>query len=77
MVTGNKVYVITWRRKADRAEFVIFDLKGKLLKQAYFPFVLQGPLTAYPWTIKRAKLYQLIKKMDTGKWQIHVTGLGL
>ena len=76
MVTGNKVYAITWKRKSGRAEFLIFSLKGKLLKQAYFPFALRGPLTTYPWTIKKTKLYQLIKKMDTGKWQIHVTGLG-
>jgi len=77
MVTDKKVYVITWKRKAGRTEFVIFDRKGKLLKQAYFPFALRGPLTVYPWTIKKAKLYQLIKERDTGKWQIHVTGLGL
>jgi hypothetical protein len=71
VVTGNHVFVMTWKRKAGQSEFLIFDIKGKLVKRAYFPFVLQDPVGGYPWNIKNGKLYQLIKNRDTRKWELH------
>jgi hypothetical protein len=75
VVTENTVFVITWKRKPGQSEFVIFDMKGKLLKQAYFPFVLQDPVSGYPWNIKNGKLYQLIENKGTRKWELHVIPL--
>jgi hypothetical protein len=72
VISDNNVFVITWKRKPGQAEFVIFNMKGKLLNQAYFPFVLRDPVSGYPWNIKNGKLYQLIKNKDTRKWELHV-----
>jgi hypothetical protein len=72
VVTGNHVFVITWKRKPGQSEFLIFDIKGKLVKRAYFPFVLQDPVGGYPWNIKNGRFYQLIENKNTRKWELHV-----
>jgi hypothetical protein len=77
VISDNNVFVVTWKRKPGQSEVVIFDMKGKLIKQAYYPFVLQDPVSGYPWNINNRKLYQLIENKDTRKWELHVNLLAI
>jgi hypothetical protein len=77
VVTGNAIFVLTWKRKPGQAEFIIFDINGKLKKQGYFPFVPRDPIAGYPWNIDNGKLYQVIQNSDTQKWELHVNDFGL
>jgi hypothetical protein len=72
LIADKKLFVVTWHRKEDQAEFIIFDLKGKLVKQLYLPFQIQDGIRGYPWAIKNGKLYQLIENPDSEEWELHV-----
>ena len=69
-VTDGKVYVQTYLKKGEKAEFFVFDLKGKLLKQFFLPIVMNDILEQfYLFCIKNGKLYQLIEDEDES-WHI-------
>jgi hypothetical protein len=76
-VADNKLFVVTWHRKKDQAEFIVFDLKGKLVKQIYLPFQIQDGVRGYPWAIKNGKLYQLVENPDSEEWELHVHNIEL
>ncbi len=71
-IDDNKIYVATWKWENDKIEFFIFDMKGKVLKHLFIPFVFQNALQPYPAVIKGGKLYQLIEN-DDEEWELHVT----
>jgi hypothetical protein len=72
-ITDNKIYVLTWKWEKEKIEFLIFNLKGKLIKKNFIPFVFQNALQAYPWAIKKGNLYQIIEDEDTEEWELHIS----
>jgi hypothetical protein len=71
-VADGKVYVQTYLKKAEKAEFFVFDLKGKLLKKLFLPIVMNDLTeTFYLFCIKDGKLYQLIEDEEE-IWHIDV-----
>jgi hypothetical protein len=73
-VADQKVYVLTYKREGDKSGFVIFDIKGKLLKKVMVPLVEKDEFLYYPYTIQGGKLYQLIDNAEE-EWELHVTGI--
>ena len=65
-----KLYVITEKKKDDRAVCFLFDVKGTFLKKVNLPF--QSPLD-----IKNGRLYQLIENEEAEVYELHVTGIPL
>jgi hypothetical protein len=74
-----KLYVRTYLEENGRSEFLIFDLRGKLLKKVFLPIARSSAKNAYPYlydsspfTIKNGNLYQLILDEETEEWSLHV-----
>ncbi len=70
-VKDGKIYVQTYRKKENQAEFFIFDLKGKLLRKLFLPLADMNILKTYPYTIKNNMLYQLIEDEEKEVWTLH------
>lgn len=86
IVADEKIYVLTYKKEEEKSEFVILDLKGKLLKKVFLPFnqndewfhysLTKATGQASPhatFTIKNGKLYQLIENQDKEIWELHIT----
>lgn len=85
LVADEKIYVMTYRRKENKPEFLVLDLKGKLLKQTFLPMdagddwfqyslyksVRRGNNTP-TFTIHNGKLYQLRENPDTEEWELYI-----
>jgi hypothetical protein len=72
-VTEQKIYILTFMTKAEKSEFLVLDLKGKLLKRTFLPLVKMDLLDYHPYTVNNERLYQLIENEDTEEWELHVT----
>jgi len=75
IVTGNKIYIATFKSKDEEEEneFLIFDIKGKFLKQGFFPLKMSTPILPHPYSIHEGYLYQLVEDVDEEEWAFHVT----
>jgi hypothetical protein len=71
-IDNEKIYVKTHKTGNNRAEFFIFDIKGKLLKTTMIPLVDRLPKTNFPHVIKNNKLYQLVENQDTEMIELYV-----
>lgn len=71
-VNDDKIYVLTNIEKDGKSEFIIFDLKGKFLKQALVPYVFENPRDPYPYAIHNGSIYQLVDNEDTEEWELHI-----
>jgi hypothetical protein len=74
-VENNKVYVTTSKKLDEEGKFqlLIFDLKGKLLKDTIIPLIMDTPVIPYPNTFKHNKVYQLVENEEEENWEIHIT----
>jgi hypothetical protein len=73
--TGGKLYVMTWKEKTVGSReyaFLVFDVKGKFLKEVYRPVGFEG-LSPDNITIYNGKLYQLIENTDEDQYELHIT----
>lgn len=66
------LFVTTYKKKDQKTELFIFELKGSLLKKMFIPIAAQTPLIDYPHNIKNGKLYQLLENEDTENWDLHI-----
>lgn len=73
-VTNNKIYIFTFNKKNEKeiSEFLIFDIKGKFLKQGFFPLKMSSPILPYPYSIHEGYLYQMVEDVDEEEWALHV-----
>ena len=72
-VDNEKIYALTYRRKKNTNQFVIFNTKDKSYKLAYLPIAWRNLMDAHPFTIKNGKIYQLIENEASEEWELHVT----
>lgn len=71
-VANQKVYVLTYLKKNEESEFLIFYIKGKFLKKIVVPLAEKDERLYYPYTIGNGKIYQLIENEDEEVWELHV-----
>lgn len=69
---SGKIYVITYTKKHDEYESLVFDMNGNFVKELYLPIKMLAPNHASPFTIHRESLYQLMYNYDTENWELHV-----
>lgn len=75
-VTNGKIYVLTYGRKANKSEFFILDLKGKLLKKVYLTLGShEAGDGAVLKTIVDDKLYQLLENGEEEKWELYIDAI--
>jgi len=72
-VDDDTIYVMTWKKENGSNEFFTYDMKGKFKKRLLIPIKYETELTAYPMTIKKRKLYQLVENEKKEEWEFHVT----
>ena len=74
LVKDKKIYVQTYKTRDELAEFFIFDLEGKLLKNLYLPGACSAPMTIGPgttYTFHEGKYYYLQEDIETGQWMLY------
>jgi len=71
-VTDDKIYVLTYKRKEGKTEFIIFDIEGNFLKKSMVPFKNENIRQHYPFTINNGLLYQLVENIDDEQWELHI-----
>ncbi len=76
LVSNQKIYVQTFKKKGGKTEFLIFDLDGKYLKTIFLPLVYQDIMTPYLYAIDGGKLYQLTENEDE-EWELRISGINL
>ena len=74
LVTDDKVYLVTYRRDGEKAEFIIYGINGKLMGTKMVPFRDQTIIRPYPFTIKKNKLYQIVENEDE-EWELIITDI--
>ena len=70
--TEDKFYVQTYLRKDNKAQFIVFDWKGKPVKKTFAPLTDKNVIEPYPYSIYKGKLYQLIENLDEEEWELHI-----
>ena len=76
LVSNQKIYVQTFKKKEGSTEFLIFDLEGKYLKTTFLPLEYQDILTPYLYAIAGGKLYQLAENEDE-EWELRISEINL
>ena len=76
-ISGKKIYVQTFNVKEGKSEYIVMDLKGKIIKKVYLPRFENTPLLskllgARLQTIYNDKLYYLMENEDEEEWELHV-----
>lgn len=70
-VADNTIYILTYNKNGDKSEFVLFDTRGKFLKNLMLPLIEKDIMEFYPYTIKNGKLFQLVEDKDE-VWNLHI-----
>ena len=71
-VDNNKIFIITYKSQENKSEFIVLDMKGKLIKRIFLPLHSKDLLSYYPYTIYNGTLYQLKDNEETEEWDIHI-----
>jgi len=72
-IVDNKIYVNGYLRADGKTEFIIYDLKGKLLKENIVLLLPERDLMGlYPYTISNGKLFQVVDNEATEEWELHI-----
>lgn len=69
---GDNLYVLTYNRRDNKTEFIIFDKKGKFVKKTMVPFYQTNMHVTYPYNVYGNKLYQVVENEDDESWELHV-----
>ncbi len=78
-VVDDIIFVVTYKKKGDLSECILFDLKGNEKKKLYIPLNDLEPLSFYPlfYTVFKGKIYTLVEDDEDEVWKIHTTNLNL
>jgi hypothetical protein len=78
-VSNKKIYATTYKKKDDKTELIILNLKGRILRRLYLPLKSIQPkrgVVRYDlFFVGQEKLYELIKNSETGRWELLITDL--
>jgi hypothetical protein len=76
----NLLYVQTYKKKANDAEFFVFDENAQLIKQVFLPDESRYKVKMNPdvtFTIKNNRYYYLVENPDNGDWELHMIPIEL
>lgn len=69
---GNKIYVITYLRKQDKNECLIYDMQGKFLKRLFIPLIKEAPVAFPLFSIYDGQLFQIVDNLEKETWDLHI-----
>ncbi|MCK5058165.1 MAG: hypothetical protein KAT34_16045 [Candidatus Aminicenantes bacterium] len=70
--SGKKIYIITYLRKKDKTECLVYDMKGKFLKRLFIPLIKEGPIDLPTLSIYDGQLFQIIDNLEKETWDLHI-----
>jgi hypothetical protein len=76
----NRLYVQTYKKKANEAEFFVFDENAQLIKRIFLPDESRYKVKMNPdvtFTIKNDRYYYLVENPDNGDWELHMVPINL
>jgi len=71
-VTDEKIYIMTYKREAEKTQFLVLDLKGRLLRKLILPVKDMELSYRRSFEIKGGKFYHFVQLEDEGS-QLHIT----
>ncbi len=74
IVSDDKVYMQTYRRDGEKAEFIIYGTDGKFIETRMISFRDQNIVRPYPYSISKNKLYQVVENEDD-EWEMVITDI--
>lgn len=75
LVADGKVYVQTYVRKNRLTEFLVFDTRGRFLKQRFLPIIYKNVIAPYPYAIFKDTIYHLYENPSIDSWELLITPL--
>jgi hypothetical protein len=75
IIRDDKIYIMTYKEEKNKKEFLILDMKGRLLKKVLLPVVSWDIMGVLPFDFQGDKLYQLVENPETENWELHVTSV--
>jgi len=76
-ISDDKIYIQTFKIKAEKFEWIITDLKGKVIKKVFLPQNIESAIAYSPITISQGKYYYLKEDIDEETWELLSVYLGL
>jgi hypothetical protein len=70
-VVDKKIYVVTFKKKDDKFEYMVYDIKGKLLKKDMTRLLYGSAIELFPTSAKDGKIFQLIENEKEVVWELH------
>jgi len=76
LVADQKIYILTYKEKDEKFQFLVLDINGKHLKTVFLPLNKEKDdvFGFTPFCIKNGTLYQLIETEDE-EWELHATAI--
>ncbi len=74
-IANEKIYIPSYKKRDGKTEFVVYSIKGKLLKKIFLPLKDQTLVLPYPYTISNNKIYQVFDDAETEEWELHITDI--
>lgn len=71
-LADGKIFVITYSRKGNKFECLIYDMNGKYIKRVYISLVMIAPNFASPFTISGNSVHQLIYDYEEERWELYI-----
>ncbi len=84
-VVDEKVYVLTYKKRGGKAQFIVLNLKGELIEEIYLPFPVDDDGFIYSlhkslrrrvfnptFTIKGGTFYRLVENSESEEWELHI-----
>ncbi len=72
--SGDRVYLMTYKEKEGKNEFLVMDMKGKLVKRVFVPIATyeKGLLPVLQYTVANGKIYHLVDNEETEEWEVRI-----
>ena len=78
-VSNDKIYATTYKKKDNKTELIILDIKGQILKRLYLPLTSiqpqRGVLRYDLFVVEQSKLYEVINNKASDSWELLITDL--
>lgn len=75
LIADGKIYIHTYKKREEGAEFIILDLEGKLLKRLIIPGSEKNIIEPSPYAIIQNRFYYLKEDIDEEEWALHLVTL--
>lgn len=76
-VDGKNIYILTYKKDKKGNIVLTFDIKGKFIKSASVPYIVDNLILPNPSWMEQGKFYQLVEDIDEEVWELHVHSLGI